>query len=327
MTITINPTNLQALGAAKEPAYGVAATTPTVWFPMTDPKWEPHIAQFKDDSLRGDMAANHGQVPGMRYDTLDFSNYFLTDVMFQDHLNVLGYPDAVTGSGDPYTHATSLLNTSNGQPTSWTLWLSNGAECWQMTGCHLGNVGVEIPAEGLAKITKQWMGLPAQIVTAPTNVPSTTQPMPGWNTTVTLGGVGTAIYSSLKIDMKRELTAVPSLGQQAPLLIAQGALTVTGEHMGVYQGYTAGPTDLQNYLTSVQTTLVAQTSPKGDAAHFARWQMSKVAYDSAAVTGAAGKYLEVDAKWEALANATDQLGGIGQSPLKFSLATPVATAY
>ena len=135
----VYPANLQWLGIGKEAvAYGTAATVPAYWIPIVDPKWKPNQSMLKDDALRGDMATTHQQVAGNRYDTLDFKSYLYLDSLYLTMLNILGNTDTVTGASDPYTHKTSLKNTGNGQPTSYTLWLSTGgAECWQMTGCQL----------------------------------------------------------------------------------------------------------------------------------------------------------------------------------------------
>lgn len=324
---TIWPANLQWLGMGKETTYGTAAAVPTVWIPLVGPKWTPNQTMLKNEAFYGDMAAVHGQVAGTRYDTIEYSSYVFIDCLMQHMMNILGGPDAVTGSSDPWTHKTSLLNTGNGQPTSWTLWLSNGAECWQMTGCQLGSLDVETKvADSLATIAAMWMGLPATKVTAPSNTPSTKPPQPSWNTVITIGGVATTNYSDMKLSIKRDVSAVfGSAGIQAPYVIFVGECNVTGEMNAVYLGYTGSPSDMANYLTNVQPVLLLKINPAGDATHSSTWQHSVVAYDSVTVQDN-GKYMEVDAKFEAIANATDATNG-GSCPELFTLLTAVSAAY
>jgi hypothetical protein len=242
-------------------------------------------------------------------------------------MNVLGGTDTVTGASDPWTHTVGLKNTTDGQPTSWTLSLFNGAETWQMAGSQLAQAEYEIPAEGAATASYQWLGLPAVKVSNPTNTPGTAKPWAGWNTTITLGGTAQSVYSSCKFSYKRETAPIHTAdGTQSPYLIFVGPLTVTGELVSVYQGHVGAPTDLANYLANTQLALVVQVNPVGDATHFGKWTHTTVAYDDVEVSGSAGKWMEASAKWEAIANSTDAIGG-GQAPGKFQLATTVSAAY
>jgi len=323
----VYPANLQWLGIGKEAvAYGTAATVPAYWIPIVDPKWKPNQSMLKDDALRGDMATTHQQVAGNRYDTLDFKSYLYLDSLYLTMLNILGNTDTVTGASDPYTHKTSLKNTGNGQPTSYTLWLSTGgAECWQMTGCQLATAEVDIPAEDMASQQVQWVGLPATVVTPPSNTPSTAKPWAGWNTVIKLATVAASTYSSAKITMKRPTVPIFTAdGNQAPYMIFAGPLDVTGELVAVYQGLAVAPTDLANYIANTQPALTIQISPVGDVTHNGIWQFSVVGYDSVEVSGSAGKWMEVTAQFEALANSTDALGG-GQSPVMYQQKDAVAT--
>lgn len=325
----IGPENLQWLGMGRETTqFGTPAAAPTVWIPLIGPKWAPHQVPLKDQGLRGTMGATSGQVAGPRYDSIDYQTYGFIDSIMQHMMNILGGPDAVTGASDPWTHTSSLLNNANqGQPSSWTLWLANDKECWRMTGCQLSELDVEVKAaDSLSMVTASWMGLPATIVTAPTNTPDTTKPMPAWNSVLTIGGVATSQYSSIKISMKRDNEAVfAAAGSQSPYVIFVGELTVNGDLTAVYQGYAGTVSDLSNYLLNSQPSLVLQVNPAGDAVHFAKWQHSVVAYDVSTISSN-GKYLEVVSTIEALNNATDATNGV-TGPQKFILTSPVSTAY
>lgn len=324
--MAVFPSNLTWVGLARETVPGTAEAAPTIWVPVLDPKWTPVQTMLKDDAMRGSMAATFQQVQGVRHDTIDYKAYFYLDSLVTHVRNLLGGVDTVTGSADPWSHAFSLKNTGDAQPPSYTLFLYNGSECWQMAASQLVQGEFDIPAEGAPTGSYQWMGMPAvKLGSVPTNTPTTLRPWAGWNTTVTLGGLAAPVYSSVKITVKRETQPIHTAdGTQAPYAIFVGPITVTGELTGVYQGHTGAPLDLQNYLVNTQPVLLVQVNPVGDATHYARWQMSVVAYDEASINGAAGKYLEIEAKWEALANSTDAVGG-GQSPMRFILANTSST--
>jgi hypothetical protein len=323
----IYPVGQQWLGMAKETNYGTPVATPTVWIPVIGPKFKPNQVALKDQALRGSMGGTYQQVAGVRYDQLDYSTNLYLDSVFQHMMNILGGADVVTGAGDPWTHKTSLLNTGNGQPTSWTLSVVNGAECWQMAGAQQVSLDIETKvADSLAQLTPSWMGLPAVPTTAPTNTPTGKVPAPAWNTLLTIGGTPTTQYSDIKLSLKRENEAVFAANQtQAPYVIFIGGLTVTFDFTAVYQGYAGSVSDLANYLTNSQPAVVLQNNPAGDATHYAKWTHTKCAYDSASAQDN-GKYMEVTASGEALLNATDANAG-GLSPELFTLLTSVSAAY
>lgn len=326
---TIFPAGLQWAGLGKETTYGTPPAAPTVWVPLVGPKWKPNQTTLKDQAFRQSMAATHGQIAGVRYDTIDYATYPYLDSLFQHLMNIYGGPDAVTGAGDPWTHKTSLLNNAgNGQPASWSIWLSTGgAECWVMAGCQLMSLDYETKvSDSLAGLTASWMGLPAVVVTPPANTPTTKAPWPAWNSKLTIGGVVTTNYSDIKISFKRDGEAVFAANQtQSPYVIFVGELTVTGELTAVYLAYAGSPSDLANYLTNAQPILLLQTNPAGDAVHLGRFTHSDVAYDAVSVQDN-GKYMEATSTLEMIGNTTDATNG-GDSPGAFQLLSAVSAAY
>lgn len=323
--MAVFPSNLQWLGLAKETTPGTAMSAPAVWIPVVDPKWTPQQTMLKDDALRGSMASTFQQIAGVRYDTFDYKTYLYLDSLPYHMLNLLGGTDTVTGSADPWTHTIGLKNTGDGQPNSFTAFLYNGSECWQMAGSQLAQGEFDISAEGMASSQYQWMGQPAvKMGSPPTNTPTSLKPWASWNSTITLGGSAKSHYSSVKYTIKRETAPIHTAdGTQAPFLIFVGPITVTGEFDGVYQGYTGS--EIEAYIGNTQPTLNLQINPVGDATHFGKWQHSQIAYDEASISAQAGKWVEVNAKWEALAQSTDAVGG-GLAPVKFSLTTAVSAA-
>lgn len=326
---TIFPAGLQWAGFGKETTYGTPPAAPTFWVPLVGPKWKPNQVTLKDQAFRQSMAATHGQIAGVRYDTFDYSTYPYLDSLFQHLMNMYAGPDQVTGSSDPWTHKTSLLNNaSNGQPASWSMWLSTGgAECWVMPGSQCVSIDYETKvADSLAGLTASWMGLPATVATPPANTPTTKQPWPAWNSKLTLGGVSTTNYSDIKLSFKRDAEAVFAANQtQAPYVIFVGELTVMFDLTAIYLGYAGSPSDLANYITNVQPVAILQTNPAGDAVHLGKFTHSLLGYDSASVQDN-GKYMEVTASGECLGNTTDASNG-GDSPGKFELLTNVSAAF
>jgi hypothetical protein len=323
----IFPSNVQWVGAAKETQWGSPITPPTMWWPVVDPKHAPNMATYVDDALRGNMAAVQAQVAGVRSDDVSYKTYLYLDSIFPHMLAMLGYPDTVSGSSDPYTHTTALLNTTDGQPPSYTLYLFNGAETWQVPGCKMSGLDLDIKPDGLVEVTPSWTGAPAVKVTNPANTPSTLAPMPGWNTAVTVGGAATSVYTAAKVSIKRaDAGAIWTLsGSQSPYLMFVGALSVEGELTAVYQNLTGAPTDLANYLANTQPVMTVQTNPAGDVTHYLKLTMSKVGYSDVEVS-AGGGYMQASAKIRAITNATDGLGTT-LSPVKATLLNTFATSY
>ncbi|MEC5149224.1 precorrin-2 methylase [Cryobacterium psychrotolerans] len=149
--------------------------------------------------------------------------------------------------------------------------------------------------------------------------------MPGWNTIITLGGTALSTFSEVDVEYKRATEIIPAVtGTQTPFAIFGGPVTVAGSITAIYQGYTAD-TNLQDYLTNTQPTLLVKVAPAGDAVNSILFQHSKVTYDVAAPSGT-NKWMEVKATTKMLANATDALGG-GFSPAQVILTSAQSTAY
>lgn len=314
MSNLVIPVNLQWVGGAKETTYGVAPASPTFWVPVdgSSLKYTPGQAVLTDGALRGVMAGEILQIAGMRSDTLAYKSYVYTDSVFQHFLAILGKPDAVTGSADPWTHKTSLENgveQAQGQPPSFTLWYFDGLKTYQITGCVLSELKTTTKVDELATVEATWMGLPATILgTAPTNGMSTVKPIPAWSSSITIGGSTTSLYSSIELDYKRDAAAVQTINNsQSPLEIFSGTFTVSGTLTAVYQG-AAADVNITDYLANTQPALTVKLSPVGDATHYLQLQHSKVAFDAASPQSS-NKWMEVQATVKALANVTDALDG------------------
>jgi len=321
--------NLQWVGIAKETTYGTAVSAPTVWIPVDAPKYKSTITPLKDKNLRGAMAETYEQQQGMRSDELGYKTNFYMDSVYQHFLALLGNPDTITGTGDPYTHKTALYNgsgTNAAQPPSYTLfWIDAAGKAQQIPGAIVSSLKLMYPADGVITMDVQWIGLPAATITPPTNTPTSNKPMPAWNSTVTLGGVASSKYSALDITYARQTEVIKTItGSQTPFAVFGGPVSVTGALTGVFQN-AASDVDWTNYLSNNQPVLTVKSAPSGDATHYIQLQHSKVAYDLTEVTGT-NKWMEVKATVEALANSTDALSG-SFSPAQVTFLSAQSTAY
>ena len=322
MTTNFYAGNIQWLGLAKETTRGVAAAAPTIFVPMTGPKWQQHVTVLTDDGVRGSLAKSYNAQQGMAYPELTYSTYVYLDSVFPHLLAALGNPDTITGSADPYTHKTSLLNAS--QPPSYTIWYNDAAgKCWQIVGAQSSNLQIVTEADKLGALTAGWMGLSITPITPPTNTPTSNAPMPSWKSTITVGGVSLTKYSKVDLTIKRNTAAVAVInGTQTPGTVFSDVLDVTGALDGFYQGSTDN--DLQNFLTNNQPVLLVTFAPGSDATHSLTLQMSKVVYTDASFDGS--NIVKVQSKVTALGNATDALDS-NLSPMQAILTSPVSTAY
>lgn len=323
-TPTVGSAILQWVGSAPETTYGTPIATPTTFFPADTPVWTSPTENLTDKNLRGSMAVEFQQVKGLRYDQVTFKTALYLDSCFPILRAALGYPDVVTGSGDPYTHKTSLQSGNNGQPASSTIFFYDAqGKCWQMAGAQIASVKLTLNTGALSMMEVTYIGLPAIPITPPSNTPTTAKPMPSWNTVFTLAGTTYSTWSQLVIDIKRNTKMVPTItGTQTPVQIWAGGCTVSGTIDALYQG-SADP-NLTANLLNTQQALVAKVSPVGDATHYIQVQMTVVAFDDSKVAGASD-WMTISSPIKALANSTDVAGGGNLSPMLVTLLSPVST--
>lgn len=327
--VNVIPNNLQWIGAAKETTPGTPIAAPAFWIPVdgSSVKWKPSQNTLTDAGLRGMMSGEFQQVAGMRHDTLDYKAYVYFDSVYQHFLAALGRPDAISGASDPFTHKTSLENgvaQAQAQPMTFTLFYVDGVTCWQIAGAKLANLKTTVKVDELATIEASWLGLAATSIAIPTNTPSTSKPVPSWNSVISLGGSALSQYSSIELEYKRDAAEVPTINNsQSPVEMFAGTFTVAGTLTGVYQGNT--DVNLVDYLANTQPVLTVKLSPVGDAVHSITLQSTVVAYDSVEASGS-NKWMEVACQVKALANATDALDG-KQSPAQVIFLSSQSTAF
>jgi hypothetical protein len=428
MTINFTPGSQQWLGIAKETTYGVAAAAPTVWIPVSSPKYNPNVSVLTDQFLRGMMATDYQATQGMSFSELSYQTMIYKDSVFQHLVAILGMADtvvslaattltkgttattggtlpagntywkvtptapggegigsnevtalltgatstqvlswtAVTGAtgynvyrgvaagaenvlvaslgnvltytdigttlsagAPPATaaniHKTALLNTSNGQPQSWTGWLLEGDKCEQIPGMVAVDVKFTFVTGANSTVDVSWAGMPGTLVTPPTNTPSAVAPFAPYTTLVNIGGSVVGSRSGATIDLKRATVPMDALnGTAAPVAIFGGPLSVSGTIDAIFQGST--DPDLVNLLTNAQPSLTITSSPQNDSAHPITLRCSQIAYTSAAPVGSNTSWMTISSAFTALANATDALDGM-LSPVQGMLCTTSATPF
>ncbi len=325
-TPTFAAANTQWVGLAAETTYGTPVATPTLFVPADTPVWTHPTQKLVDTALRGSMAVEHQQVNGTRYDQVTFKTNAYIDSVFFLLRAALGVADTITGSADPYTHKTSLLSGNNGQPQSTTVfWYDGAGKAWQMPGAQVSDLKFTIKSDGLIEVDVTFVGMPAVPIAAPTNTPTTQPPMPGWNSVITIAGNQLNQYSEVDLEIKRATEMIPNLdGQQAPMAIFAGPVSIAGTLTAVYQGST--DVNLASEMANTQPVVTVKTAPVGDAVHSLTLQLSKVAFDSADPAGT-NKWMEIKSAFKGLANPTDVAAGGNLSPILATLLTPVAVAY
>src|SRR6185437_1917028 len=287
MTTKATPSNLQWVGGAREITPGTPVAAPSFWIPVdgSSLKYKPNINPLLDSSYRGQMSTDFQQVQGMRFDTLDYKSFIYMDSVYQHCLALCGRPDQVTGASDPYTHKTSVENgvdNPQAQPPTFTLFWFDGIKCFQMAGCVLGDMKIDVKTDELVSLDASWNGV------------------------IKIAGTAVNGFSEVSLDYKRDVADVPTINNsQSPLSIFGGGVTCTGSLTALYQGGAADP-DLAAYLANTQASLAVVLAPVGDAVHSLTLTHSVVAYDDAQPSGS-NKWMEIASTVRALANATDAL--------------------
>lgn len=328
MVFTVTPGNLQWFGIAKETVSGVAQATPTLFFGVNNPKFTPKPTVLVDQTLRGNMGMDQQQIQGMTFDEIAGQTFIYSDSAYALLLAMFGNPDTIVGAADPYAHSTSLYNAqaTGAQPSTYTTFLYHGnGKVRQTPGCVLTDLKVDIKVEQIPTIDFTFNGLPGAWIAAPTNTPSTVQPMPTWTAVISVAGNTISKYSQITCDYKRGTKPLPVLnGSQSPIAIYAGEMSVALNLDAVYQGGLAD-NDVANLIANTQPAITVAISPAGDAVHTLTLQHSVCAYDTVTPGGTNSGWMTVQSTLKALTNATDGLGGA--SPAKVTYRSAQSTAY
>lgn len=316
------------MGLAFEATRGTPVT-PTLsrqWIPLSDPKWKPNLKWLEDKANRGSPVDQYDAVAGTRVDDFTAKGLVYYDSFPYLLRSILGSTDTVTGSSSPYSHKIGLLNAAStgSQPPSATLWAFDGAIMRQMTASQHTKLGLTWTADGALEFSTEWMANIETDITSsvPAWAGANIHQVPGWDVTLSVGGVNSAVLMGGGIDLERVDSApVFTDGNQGPYRNWAGPMKASGKVQFVLE---SGDSTLANGLqTDQQVLLFTFTDPASTFSQVV--QMSACQLMDPEIS--AGKsFLEVDAAFTAMANTTDAVGG-GYSPCVSTSTTNLATPY
>ena len=299
------------------------------WTPIMAPQVTPGLKWLRDEHMRGSAASSYGMVAGVRADTYDFKGYAFSDTIGVPLVGILGN-QAISGAG-PYTHTIGLANaiSTGSQPPSITIQDDDGANPFQILGAQVQNIQVKFGAEAALEYQCKLIGNPATIMgSAPTSTFSSETFIPGWDVSVTIGGSSSALLIDGDMTLDRGTASIFTGGTQAPRYNFAGPLKVDGRLRFVVEANdpimtTAGSTGGTANTQGTQAVVLTFTEPA--TSHTVAFTMSAVQFFEPS-RKRDKSYVEVETKFEALANSTDAVAG-GFAPIKTVLSNSVAAVY
>ena len=336
-----NPTTFssarQFIGLAKEATQGTAVT-PTVTVPVE--KFDPQDQDtwLDDQALRGSMVETYGRIAGVTKIEWSLSGPFFPDTFGFFASNIMGEV-ATTGSGAPYAHAFTVLNTGAGQPDSLTITDNQGTTdtvgARAYSGCCVSELTVKGNAES-SLITMEAKGIgwkSAAAASAPTSSPSTEQPIAAWRFILGLngpasGGTLVSTCGEFEISAKRDLKPYYT-GQNSryPFFIQRDKLGVSGKLKFVaVADETVLTYQLNNTQPRFQLIVTNGVTPTSAATYRAltvdvqkaAWKTTKIDRGDAAVG--------YDVEWDGIALTTNAGASGGYCPMKLTLNNAVAAS-
>lgn len=313
-------TNLSFLGIAKETTPGTPVTA-TAFIPVSAPTGKDALTLLDDKGLRGAMVDTFGQVAGVKSGTLDFSGDVFPDTVGWPLAGILG-DVATTGATAPYTHTMSVLNSSDGQPKSYTLVDYYATATRAYPGAKISEFGLKFSADGMLTYDAKATTFGSQVVTKPTPSFTAVSPLASWTGTVTLGGNPLVTVTDGELNIKRPVTVIDTVnGSQNPAQLWSGPVSVDGKLTVIMED----DSQLTAYLAATDTTLVLNFAGGAGAGAFqVQFTMSKVKYQAAEI-GRGKDYVELAITFAANANTTDIGVSAGYSPIKATLQNAIAT--
>lgn len=318
------------LGIAKETSRS-AGTNPTPvaatdYIPVMSITPFDNVAYLDDENWRGSMAKTYGTVQGPIFSEFEFGGDVFPDTIGYPLAGVLG-DYAKSGAAAPYTHTMALLNSGNGQATTYTITdfygRTDANPARQYAGCAFGETNFKFSADGLMEYTAKAVGYGSAVAALPTPSFSTITPVPSWVGTTTIAGSLTSKLVEGTVDIKRDVNPIHTVdGSQTPYTVFQGALTCEGTLLLVLED----DTDLTRYLTNTQPSLALDFSQgAGASLTQVKFQMTKAAFTVAKIERSKD-FVELSVNYKAIANTTDVGTSAGYSPVKVTLQNAKATA-
>lgn len=310
-------------GIAKETTSGtpVAASS---FIPVTSMKNDLKTTYLADEGMRGSMVAAYDQLVGPQEGVIDLGGNVYADTLGFLLQSLL--PDlVVTGSSAPYTSVFSAKNTSDGQPTTYTVTDYDGVMTRQFPGTKLSELTLKWTADGLLTFAAKGSSLAPVTTSAPTPSFSAVRANAAWASTLTVGGTVRAtsnIPLDIELSFKRKVEVVNAIdGTASPSFIWSGPLDVTGKVTTIF----SDTTDYLNMVNNSQPAVVVGfTTGSGATLTALSVQMSQAAFTAA--TPDRGKdYVTLAIDLAARANTTDIGASGGYSPAKVTLQNAIAS--
>ncbi len=227
--------------------------------------------------------------------------------------------------GAPQTHAMSLKNSGDGQPTAHTLTdFYSATQARQYAGMQWHEVGLKFTAEGLLEHSSKGTGLVASAqVSKPTQSFSTVTPVPVWQGMVVIGGSLQSLTVDGEITITRQVEVVEALtGTQQAISIFLGAATAKWKFTAVMNDDTELTRMLSDTKPQIDFNFCAGT---GASAAQLDIRMTQAAYEKAKINR--GKaYVAIDCEGQGIANTTDVGSSGGYGMCKILLGNSVAAS-
>ena len=314
------PSALSFIGIGKETTKGTPVTT-TAYIPVTTITPGDNVVYVADQALRASMVDTYNEIQGPVSSEVDLEGPVIPDTFGWPLAGLMG-DITTTGASAPFSHAISLKNSSDGQPTSHTIADNYAAACRKYAGIQWAELAVKYTADGVLTWTSKAVGWGSATLSAPTPSFTTIPPQAAWRCTATIGGSSVTYVQEAEIDFKRTATPIFTLqNSQNPYSVFVGDLAVTGKLKLIMED----DTELTRYLTNTQPALVLDLQQGVSAALVeVKFQMTKCAYTNADIDRGSD-YVVLNVDFTALGNTTDAGASGGYSPIKATLQNAIAS--
>ena len=299
-----------------------ASLGPTDYIPVTTIDPEDMYVSLEDKGMRGSVGDVYNLTQGPAHSEFSLAGDVFADTIGYMIGGVLGATD-FTG-GTPNTHAFSAKNTTDTQPTAFTLYDFDVAACRAYASSRFSEVAFKFNNEGLLTWTAKTSGMASGIVATPTTSFSTTAPLATWIGVVTIAGTVVTTLVDGAISIKRPVIPIQTIdGTQHPSKIWSSApVSCDGTLTFVIED----ETELLRMINNTQPSLdILFTTGTGASQQQIQFHCTKAAYRTAK-PNRGQDYVQLDVSFTGLANVTDATtAGTGYSPIKVTLKNAKAT--
>lgn len=312
--------NLSFLGIGRESILGTAVPA-TAFIPVDKPTPKDALTLLQDKGLRGSMVEVYNEIAGPKHSTFDFGGDVFPDTIGWMLAGVLG-DVTTTGATAPFTHAMAVLNSSDGQPKSYTLTDYYATGTRQYPGAKFSELAFKFNGDSMLTYSAKATAFPSATTTVPTPSFTAIPPIAAWTGAVTIGGTAVTTVLDGEVSIKRPVSVIqPVAGSQNPGNIWSGPVSVDGKMTLIMDD----DTQLTNYLNVAQPSLdINFSSGTGVGATQVKLHMTNVTYTAADI-GRGKDFVEIAVSFSARANATDIGTSGGYSPIKATIQNAIAS--